>query len=70
MKTIDIIVIAYIALSSTLGAYWLTVNDHRIKQRNITLLDVVSNILPSVILIIPIIVFTLLDKVVIKKQNK
>jgi hypothetical protein len=69
MKTIEIIVIAYIVLSSTLGAYYLTVIDPRCKGYDITLFDILGHSFIAVFLIVPLLIIDLFSKIVIKKHK-
>ena len=59
----QIFLIVYIVLASTVGAWWLAGGD----KKEITLLDVVSWILPSILAIWLILPLSLLDKIKIKK---
>ena len=59
----QIFLIVYIVLASTVGAWWLAGGD----KKEITLLDVVSWILPSILFIWLILTASLLDKIKIKK---
>lgn len=66
--TLILVLALYILLSSTLGAYYLAITDPRNKGHDITLLDVVGYILPSIVLLIPMLVSYLLDKIIVKKK--
>ncbi len=61
----QIILITYLVLSSTLGAWWMA-NIRKGKKLDITLMDVAASILPA-ILFGWLYVFVQLDKVVLKK---
>jgi len=66
--TLVLVLVLYLLLSSTLGAYYLATIDTENKGHDITLFDVMGNILPSLVLIVPILVIDLLDKIIIKKK--
>jgi hypothetical protein len=59
----QIILITYTILASTLGAWWLAGGD----KKEITLLDLIACILPSILLIWLILTASLLDCIKIKK---
>ena len=59
----QIILITYIVLASTVGAWWLAGGD----KKEITLFDVLGNILPSILVIWMLVPFSLLDRIKIKK---
>jgi hypothetical protein len=59
----QIILITYIVLASTVGAWWLAGGD----KKEITLLDLIAWVLPSILFIWLILTASLLDKIKIKK---
>lgn len=63
-----ILSIIYFVLASTIGAYYLTINDSRIKG-DITLLDVMGHIFPAIILSWFLFIGFVLGKIVVKKRS-
>ena len=63
----QIILITYVILASTIGAWWLASND--IHKKEITLLDVVGNIVPAVMCIWLLYPSHLLERIKIKKLS-
>lgn len=61
----QIILMVYIALASTLGAWWLASND--IHKKEITLFDIIGNIVPSIMFIWFFYPLYVLDKIKFKK---
>lgn len=61
----QIILIVYIVLSGTVGACWLASNN--IHKKEITLVDVVGNILPALMFIWLFYPLHILDRIKIKK---
>ena len=59
----QIFLIVYIVLAGTLGAWWLAGGD----KKEITLLDLIAWVLPSILSIWLILPLSLLDKIKIKK---
>jgi hypothetical protein len=59
----QIFLIVYIVLASTVGAWWLAGGD----KKEITLLDLIACILPSILLVWMLVPFSLLDRIKIKK---
>ena len=59
----QIFLIIYIVLAGTLGAWWLAGGD----KKEITLLDLIAWVLPSILAIWLILPLSLLDKIKIKK---
>ena len=59
----QIFLIVYIVLAGTLGAWWLAGGD----KKEITLLDLIAWVLPSILFIWLILTASLLDKIKIKK---
>ena len=59
----QIFLIIYIVLAGTLGAWWLAGGD----KKEITLLDLIAWVLPSILFIWLILTASLLDKIKIKK---
>jgi hypothetical protein len=59
----QIILITYVILASTVGAWWLAGGD----KKEITLLDLMACILPSILLVWMLVPFSLLDRIKIKK---
>ena len=59
----QIFLIVYILLAGTLGAWWLAGGD----KKEITLLDLIAWVLPSILSIWLILPLSLLDKIKIKK---
>jgi hypothetical protein len=63
----QIILITYIVLAGTVGAWWFTSNS--VYKKEITLLDVVGNILPSLLFIWLFYPLHLLERIKIKKLS-
>ena len=61
----QIILITYVVLASTIGAWWLASND--IHKKEITLFDIIGNIVPSVMFIWFFYPLYVLDKIKFKK---
>lgn len=59
----QIFLIVYIVLTGTVGAWWLAGGN----KKEITLLDLIAWVLPSILLIWLILTASLLDKIKIKK---
>jgi hypothetical protein len=59
----QIFLIVYIVLAGTVGAWWLAGGN----KKEITLLDLIAWVLPSILLIWLILTASLLDKIKIKK---
>jgi hypothetical protein len=59
----QIFLIVYIVLAGTVGAWWLAGGD----KKEITLLDLIAWVLPSILFIWLILTASLLDKIKIKK---
>jgi hypothetical protein len=59
----QIILITYVILASTVGAWWFAGGD----KKDITLLDLVACILPSILSIWLILPLSFLDRIKIKK---
>lgn len=59
----QIVLITYIVLASTVGAWWLAGGG----KKEITLLDLVAYILPSILFIWILLPLSLLDRIKIKK---
>ena len=59
----QIFLIVYIVLAGTVGAWWLAGGD----KKEITLLDLIAWVLPSILLIWLILTASLLDRIKIKK---
>ena len=59
----QIFLIVYIVLAGTVGAWWLAGGN----KKEITLLDLIAWVLPSILLIWLILTSSLLDKIKIKK---
>jgi len=59
----QIFLIVYIVLAGTVGAWWLVGGN----KKEITLLDLIAWVLPSILLIWLILTASLLDKIKIKK---
>lgn len=57
------ILITYIVLASTVGAWWLAGGD----RKEITLLDLIAWVLPSILFIWLILTASLLDRIKIKR---
>ena len=57
----QIILITYIILASTVGAWWLASND--IHKKEITLLDVLGHMMPAIVICWILIPMYYLDKV-------
>lgn len=64
----QIILTTYVVLASTIGAWWLASNS--IHKKEITLLDVVGNILPSLLLIWLFYPLYILECIKIKKLKQ
>ena len=60
---LQIILIIYIVLAGTVGAWWLAGGG----RNEITLLDLIACILPSILLIWILLPLSLLDRIKIKK---
>jgi len=61
----QIILITYVVLASTIGAWWLASND--IHKKEITLFDIIGNIVPSIMFIWFFYPLYVLDKIKFKK---
>ena len=61
----QIILITYVVLASTIGAWWLASND--IHKKEITLFDIIGNIVPAVMFIWFFYPLYVLDKIKFKK---
>lgn len=61
----QIILITYVVLASTIGAWWLASND--IHKKEITLFDIVGNIVPSIMFIWFFYPLYVLDNIKFKK---
>lgn len=61
----QIILITYVVLASTIGAWWLSSND--IHKKEITLFDIIGNIVPSIMFIWFFYPLYVLDKIKFKK---
>jgi len=61
----QIILITYVVLASTIGAWWLASND--VHKKEITLLDLIACILPSILFIWMLLPLSLLGRIKIKK---
>jgi hypothetical protein len=62
----------YVILASTVGAYYMTKNDLSKRGSDVTLMDVILNIIPSLLLfwaIAPMYLISLTDKIVLNKRN-
>lgn len=59
----QIILTTYVILASTVGAWWFAGGD----KKDITLLDLIACILPSILFVWMLVPFSLLDKIKIKK---
>lgn len=64
---ICIILWVYICLSSTFGAWWLASNKLDDEGEDITLFDIVGNILPAIIFCWFLVPLTLLMMIKVKK---
>ena len=65
---INIILIIYLILASTFGAYWLAKEDQVCKNEDITLFHIIGNVVPAVLFSWIILFFELTTRVVIKKR--
>ena len=63
----EIILMVYVALSSTLGAWWLASNSLQAKGKKISLMDILGNVLPAVMFSWLFVPMLLLDKVKVRK---
>lgn len=61
----QIILITYVVLASTIGAWWLASND--VHKKEITLFDIIGNIVPAVMFIWFFYPLYVLDKIKFKK---
>ena len=61
----QIILITYVVLASTIGAWWLASND--VHKKEITVFDIIGNIIPSVMFIWFFYPLYVLDNIKFKK---